>query len=146
MGKVLGILLVAASALFAQTTTPPAGSNKPQPPPTPPSTSQPAPKPAPRKPPRATINPEETGGARGFGLHLRGTVVDANGQRVRGARVEAGGRTTTTDELGRFRLADVPAGEVTVEAGKEDARGGERLTLAPGDQQLSLQISLQPAD
>ncbi|MGH9601933.1 MAG: hypothetical protein ACRD24_06040, partial [Terriglobales bacterium] len=91
MHRVLGILLVAASVLFAQTTTPPAGSDKPQPPPPQPSSppsSQPAPKPPPRKPPRAgTINPEETGGARGFGLHLRGTVVDAGEHALAGAKV-----------------------------------------------------------
>ena len=152
MVKILGTLLVAASVLFAQTTTPPAGTDKPQPP-TPPSTSQPPPKPAPRKPPRATINPEETGGARGIGLHLRGTVVDAAEHALAGAKVrlspdEPGepAREASADAEGKFQIRVERAGTYTLEI----SRPGFRTLKQPGlklDSLLcSVRSTMQPGD
>ncbi|MGH9508620.1 MAG: carboxypeptidase-like regulatory domain-containing protein [Terriglobales bacterium] len=150
MSKVLGILLVAASVLFAQTTTPPAGSDKSQPPPSPPpspSASQPAPKPAPRKPPRSgSINPEETGGARGFGLHLRGTVLDAEEHAIAAAKVRLSAeepgeptREASADAEGKFQIRVERAGTYTLEI----SRPGFRTLKQPGLKLDSLLCSVR---
>ncbi len=143
MGKVLGALLVLASLVAAQTSTPPASS---------PGTSQPAPKPAPKKPPRSGgINPAETGGARGFGLHLRGTVVDAAEQAVAGAKVRLSADEpgeppgeASADAQGKFQLQVERAGTYTLEI----SRPGFRTLRQPGlklDSLLcSVRSTLQP--
>ncbi len=155
MGKILGTLLIAASVLFAQTTTPPAGSDKPQPPPTPPSqpASQPATKPAPRKPPRATINPEETGGARGFGLHLRGTVVDAGEQALAGAKIRLSAdepgepaREASADAEGKFQIRVERAGTYTLEISQPGFRTLKQPGLKLDSLLCSVRSTLQPGD
>ncbi len=77
------------------------------------------------------------------GATIGGIVIDVNGQRVRGAKVTAGARTTTTDELGRFRLTDVPTGTLTIAATREAARGTLDVNLAPADESLTLQITIE---
>lgn len=77
------------------------------------------------------------------GAEIGGLVLDGNGERVAGAKVEIGGVGGTTDQDGRFRLRAVPAGSQTLRARRGDAAGELALTLAPGDEQITLQLTLQ---
>jgi protocatechuate 3,4-dioxygenase beta subunit len=92
------------------------------------------------------------------GATIGGTVIDGNGQRVRGAKVTAhaersageagaeskhGPRSATTDELGRFRMTDVPTGALTIQAARDELRGTLDVQLGPGDEQVTLQITIQ---
>ncbi len=77
------------------------------------------------------------------GATLAGVVRDGNGDRVRGAELTAGSATGSSDELGRFRLVDVPTGTVTLEAKKGDAKGSQRLELSPGDEQVTLELTIR---
>ena len=75
---------------------------------------------------------------------LERTVYDAHGDVVRGATVESGGVRATTDVAGRFRLADVPPGDVAVRASHPAAGAGETLVpLRSGDEVLTLAIRLK---
>jgi protocatechuate 3,4-dioxygenase beta subunit len=75
---------------------------------------------------------------------VAGRVTDPAGQPVPGALVRArlfgpqGGASSLamTDAEGRFRIGDVPSGEVQVQATREGAAAGveKRLQVAPGDQ------------
>ena len=76
------------------------------------------------------------------GATLAGVVRDGNGDRLRGAAVKVGSATATSDELGRFRLVDVPTGNVVLEAKKGDASGRQKLELSPGDEQVTLEITI----
>ncbi|RMH44305.1 MAG: carboxypeptidase regulatory-like domain-containing protein [Deltaproteobacteria bacterium] len=76
------------------------------------------------------------------GATVAGVVRDAHGQRVAGATVRVGDVTAQTDADGRFRLRDVPTGDVAVEARKGRARGAVRVPLRPGDELVTLEISL----
>ncbi len=77
------------------------------------------------------------------GATLAGTVRDGNGQRVSGAIVTAGGQTARTDAEGRFRLVDVRVGDVVLEAEKDHRRGQARLTLRPGDELVTIELTLR---
>jgi hypothetical protein len=74
------------------------------------------------------------------GGEVRGTVRDAEGRPLAGAVVRAhpGAAapahrvfdwTTLTDRQGRYRIAGLPEGAVTVEARERDAPGNSRLAL-----------------
>jgi murein DD-endopeptidase MepM/ murein hydrolase activator NlpD len=77
------------------------------------------------------------------GASLAGILRDANGDRAAGARVWVGNSSTTTDQDGRFRLDEVKTGEVFLEAEGGDAQGEQALTLAPGDELVTLDLRLQ---
>jgi len=78
------------------------------------------------------------------GATLAGVVRDQNGDRVAGAKVSTGGVDTTTDQDGRFRLVDVPTGSIQLKAERSGERGSIELELDPGDEFVTLQITLQP--
>ena len=76
------------------------------------------------------------------GATLGGVVYDHTGERVAGAIVRVGITSTTTDQVGAFRLRDVPTGSVSVIA-EADAHSGETaLDLAPGDELVTLELQL----
>jgi murein DD-endopeptidase MepM/ murein hydrolase activator NlpD/protocatechuate 3,4-dioxygenase beta subunit len=75
------------------------------------------------------------------GATLAGEVRDHFGRRVAGARVSLGDASTTTDKDGAFRLKGVASG--TLEAEHEGHRGSVDLRLSPGDERLSLSITLE---
>jgi murein DD-endopeptidase MepM/ murein hydrolase activator NlpD len=76
------------------------------------------------------------------GAVVAGFVRDYYGQRVGGARVRLGSAETTTSASGEFRLVDAPTGsrDLVVELG--DRRARMPLTLAPGDERVTLVIDL----
>jgi hypothetical protein len=74
------------------------------------------------------------------GATLGGVVRDASGARLAGARVTIGAASAVTDQDGQFRLADVPSGAVVVAIEKDDLRGARSLTLAPGDEIVTLDL------
>lgn len=74
------------------------------------------------------------------GATLAGEVRDRFGRRVAGAKVSIGDVSTVTDADGAFRLTGVASG--LLEAESEGRRGAIELTLAPGDERLSLTINL----
>jgi hypothetical protein len=76
------------------------------------------------------------------GAAIAGVVRDASGERVAGARVAIGGAVTTTDLHGRFRLGAAPTGAVELVAEHGEARGSQRLVLAPGDERLTVELRL----
>ncbi len=76
------------------------------------------------------------------GATLAGIVVDGYGRRVEGARVTAGAAATVTDRDGQFRLTDVATGAIELDVAWNDARGGQRVELRPGDELLSLQLAV----
>jgi hypothetical protein len=80
---------------------------------------------------------------------LRGQVTDQNGAVVVGARVTARSsagqsRTATTDAAGTYSLANLPAGDYTVEASAPSLAMPEavKITLQAGAQTLNLQLSV----
>jgi murein DD-endopeptidase MepM/ murein hydrolase activator NlpD len=77
------------------------------------------------------------------GATLAGVVRDHNGERVAGARVSVGAAATTTDQNGAFRLAEVPSGPVEIECELGAASGRMSLTLAPGDEVVTLELRLE---
>ncbi len=84
------------------------------------------------------------------GALVGGTVRDARGQRIAGAKVTAHlangtGLTVegTTDVAGEFRLRDAPTGELEVSASRGDLRGSTQATVRPGDEVLGLSIDLR---
>lgn len=76
------------------------------------------------------------------GAVVAGFVRDYYGQRVGGARVRLGSAETTTSASGEFRIVDAPTGsrDLIVELG--DRRASTALTLAPGDERVTLVIDL----
>ena len=79
------------------------------------------------------------------GASIAGTVRDENGDRVAGATVRAGGVEGTTDIDGGFSLRDVPAvRDLEIVAEKGDRRGAIELTLTPGDELTTIEISIEP--
>jgi hypothetical protein len=84
------------------------------------------------------------------GALVGGTVRDARGQRLAGARVtiqEAGGvgplAEGVTDAQGEFRVRDAPPGDVVVSAARGDARGAIRVTVRAGAELLGLAIDVR---
>jgi len=77
------------------------------------------------------------------GAVVAGVVRDRFGQRVAGARVEAGGATATSDVDGAFRLVDVPAGDVVLRASKDGESGVEELSLRPGDELVTVEVRFE---
>ena len=77
------------------------------------------------------------------GATVAGTVRDHNGQRLAGATVRAGRAQTRTDAEGNFRLADVPTGRTEITAELDGAHGSESVPLGPGDEVLTLEISIE---
>ena len=84
------------------------------------------------------------------GAHLAGTVRDARGASVVGARVVAhdpddrdGDIATITDADGAFHLSDTPTGRVVVDVSKGDLAGSETVEVSPGDERLSLILELR---
>ncbi|MGE0551094.1 MAG: carboxypeptidase regulatory-like domain-containing protein [Kofleriaceae bacterium] len=76
------------------------------------------------------------------GATIAGVVRDRYGRRVPGARVSIRSSSTVADRDGNFRLVDVPAGTVELEAERDGARGVIALELTPGAERLSLNIEL----
>jgi len=74
------------------------------------------------------------------GATLAGEVRDHFGRRVAGARVSIGGIATTTDDNGTFKLTGVASG--TLEADSDGKRAELELRLNPGDERLSLTLTL----
>ena len=76
---------------------------------------------------------------------LAGVVRDRNGDRVAGADVTVEGALAraTSDAQGRFRIGDAPSGPITLTARKGPHRGSLRLDLAPGDEQVTLELRLE---
>jgi hypothetical protein len=74
-------------------------------------------------------------------------VRDRGGERVAGARIviRRGDDQvdTRSDALGEFRLRDVPTGTVELTAEKAATRGKTTLELRPGDERLSLDVTLE---
>jgi uncharacterized GH25 family protein len=77
------------------------------------------------------------------GATVAGTVRDLDGQRVPGATVRAGRAQARTDAEGNFRLTDVPTGRTEITAELDDARGSEIVPLGPGDEVLTLEITIE---
>jgi hypothetical protein len=75
-----------------------------------------------------------------YGSRLPGAIVTV---RRRGAGPDDATATATTDSDGAFRIADVPTGDVEVTFEGDNLRGGTTLTLRPGDEFLSLELSAQ---
>jgi hypothetical protein len=96
--------------------------------------------PAGREPRAVTVRDLAVELARGGSI--AGTVFDRHGEIVRGATVECGGVRATTDKRGRFKLADVPAGDRAVVATHAGARGEKRLAVRPGDEVVTFEVRL----
>jgi protocatechuate 3,4-dioxygenase beta subunit len=78
------------------------------------------------------------------GATIAGTVYDRHGDVARAASVECGGVRATTDKLGRYRLYDVPTGDVTVVATQAaGGRGEKKVAVRPGDEVLTLDVRLE---
>ena len=84
------------------------------------------------------------------GALVGGTVRDARGTRVPGAKVTVQAADGTgpiaegiTDAQGEFRIRDAPTGELAVTAIRIDARGSVRVTIRPGDEVLGLSIDVR---
>lgn len=74
------------------------------------------------------------------GATLAGEVRDRFGRRVAGAKVSIGEITTVTDGEGAFRLTGVQSG--TLEAESNGHRGAIDLRLSPGDERLTITVTL----
>ncbi len=76
---------------------------------------------------------------------VNGSVLDASGQPVAGARVGGGLSITTTGSDGRFTLADVPVGKVTLVAVSDalNSRGSALIDIAQAGQLVSAAIVLE---
>ncbi|WP_254273023.1 NEW3 domain-containing protein [Haloarcula marina] len=71
---------------------------------------------------------------------LSGVVVDASGAPVTDATVTVDGRETGVDRSGQFRLADVPAGTVTLEVVASGVATTRSVTLESGsDRSVEIQ-------
>jgi hypothetical protein len=78
------------------------------------------------------------------GATIGGTVYDPHGEVARAASVECGGVRATTDKQGRYKLVDVPTGDVTVVAtGTGGVRGEKKVAVRPGDEVLTLDVRLE---
>ncbi|MGE3545736.1 MAG: carboxypeptidase regulatory-like domain-containing protein, partial [Kofleriaceae bacterium] len=76
------------------------------------------------------------------GATLAGVVRDRFGRRVAGARVSIDSSSTISDRDGNFRLVDVRAGAIAIEAEREGSRGVLELQLTPGEQRLSVNLEV----
>jgi murein DD-endopeptidase MepM/ murein hydrolase activator NlpD len=77
------------------------------------------------------------------GATVEGVVRDRYGRRIGGVRVTLGGVSAVADRDGNFKLADVAAGSVTLDAEADGLHGSLALQLAPGDSRMSADIELQ---
>jgi protocatechuate 3,4-dioxygenase beta subunit len=80
--------------------------------------------------------------ALGRGATVAGVVRDPAGARLAGARVHVGEVSGTTDRDGRFRLRDVATGAVVIEADHGELAGDHPITLAPGDEFVTLELTV----
>lgn len=76
------------------------------------------------------------------GAIVGGVVRDRFGRRVAGAKVTVGDASTITDRDGNYRLADVAAGDLVIEAELGDAKGSLSVRVAPGDDRSTIDIEL----
>ncbi len=76
-------------------------------------------------------------------IHLEGTVLNQNGERVQGATVRAGDVSSQTDDQGVFVLRQVAAGEVVLQATLDASSASLELTLSPGDTFTTLELRLE---
>jgi hypothetical protein len=84
------------------------------------------------------------------GALVGGTVRDARGRRVVGAKVvarlasgEGATASGASDSEGEFRLRDVPTGELVISATFGELGGSTRATVRPGDEVLGLSIDVR---
>lgn len=77
------------------------------------------------------------------GATVAGTVRDRNGARVGGAEVRIGEARAVSDVDGRFRIERAPSGQVAVVATVDDLSGRLPLTLAPGDEVVTLEVVVE---
>jgi hypothetical protein len=76
---------------------------------------------------------------------VRGTVSDScSGQSVGAVTIAGGGRSTTTDQQGRFLLEDLAAGPLTLTASRSGYRTAQPEVLITGEATASLEITLAP--
>lgn len=80
------------------------------------------------------------------GATLAGTVRDGWGELVAGAVVSSGGAHAKTDAGGRFRLRDVPAGDITVTIDYRDQHATEAISVLPGDRLATVDLRLPRPD
>jgi murein DD-endopeptidase MepM/ murein hydrolase activator NlpD len=76
------------------------------------------------------------------GATVEGVVRDRYGRRVGGARVTVGSSTSVSDRDGNFRLTDVSAGAVVLDAELDGHHGTMPLQLAPGDARVSINVEI----
>lgn len=77
------------------------------------------------------------------GATVAGTVRDRDGMRAAGVRVSAGAVHTRTDVEGSFLLRDVPAGDTVITAERDGVRGELTVPLRPGDEVMTLEITIE---
>ncbi len=84
------------------------------------------------------------------GALLAGTVRDDRGQRLIGVTVAVVRSDGTgvraegvTNSQGEFRIRDTPTGEVALIARRGDAGGSLRVTVRPGDELLTLELTIR---
>jgi protocatechuate 3,4-dioxygenase beta subunit len=76
------------------------------------------------------------------GATVGGVVRDRHGERVARATVTAGEVSVESDADGNFRMVDVPTGNVTISARKGADRGATTVALRPGDEVVTLEVTL----
>ncbi len=127
-----------------QQTAPPASSGS--------GTQQPQPQP--KKPPKKpAINPSETGGARGFAITLRGTVMDPAENAVAGAAIRLSSAAspqeqweTATDANGRFEFKAPRAGVYVLDVAKPGFQSARLPGLKLDTLLCSVRTHLEPGD
>ncbi|TVV44490.1 carboxypeptidase-like regulatory domain-containing protein [Thalassolituus sp. C2-1] len=75
---------------------------------------------------------------------VMGTVVDTNGNPVKGAKIYVGGRAVTTGAGGNYELRNVPVSNLTVTDKGNFVGGDIRLTIVPPAGFLGAIVTVEP--